>query len=75
MSQQMNPEQRRAGVDAVLARIAADPGYRRSLKDDPSAALASLAIDPAAETPAEVFGLCTWETCRRTSCKTTWVTK
>jgi hypothetical protein len=66
--------ERRAGVEAILARIAADPGYRRSLKDDPTAALASLAIDPAAETPAAVFGLCTWETCR-TSCKRSAVTK
>ena len=66
--------ERRSPVEVVLARIAADPGYRRSVKDDPAAALASLAIDPAADALAEVFGLCTWETCK-SSCKRSAITK
>ena len=48
--------ERRASVEAVLARIATDPGYRQRLRADAAAALRGLAIDPAAETPAEVFG-------------------
>jgi hypothetical protein len=61
--------ERRASVETVLARIATDPGYRKSLKDDPAAAIRALAIDPAAEAPADVFGLCRSVTCRPKSCR------
>ena len=58
--------ERRAGVEAVLARIAADPGYRQHLRADAAAALRGLAIDPAAQTTAEVFGFRCTKTCKHT---------
>lgn len=66
--------ERRAGVEAVLARIAVDPTYRQQLRSDAATALLGLAIDPAAQTPAEVFGFKCLKTCRHT-CSITWVPK
>ena len=66
---------RRASVEAVLARIATDPGYRQNLKADPAAGIRALAINPMAEAPAEAFGLCRSVTCRPRSCRYSVITR
>ena len=66
MSQVMSWQRRRAGVEAVLARIAAEPGYRRTLLDSPGEALAELGIE--LEPVAEVQGYRPPRTCGPYSC-------
>jgi hypothetical protein len=75
MGEQRAWQRRREGVEAILTRIATDPGYRRNLKDDPATALQGLANEPAAEAPAEVFGLCKSVTCQTRSCRISYVTR
>ena len=65
--------ERRAGVEAVLERIAGDPGYRQQLRSDAATALRGLAIDPTSET-AEVVGFKCLKTCAHT-CSITWIRK
>ena len=68
-------QRRREGVEAILSRIATDPDYRRSLRDDPASAMQGLAIDPSAQAPAEVFGLCKSVTCKARTCRISYVTR
>ena len=49
-------QQRRAGVEAVLTRIAEDPTLRQQLQADPGQALAPISGLGAALEPAEVVG-------------------
>ena len=65
--------ERRAGVEAVLERIAGDPAYRQQLRSDAATVLRDLAIDPTSET-AEVVGFKCLKTCAHT-CSITWIRK
>ena len=49
-------QQRRAGVEAILAGIADDPGLRQQLQEDPDQALAPIGGLGVALEPAEVVG-------------------
>lgn len=71
MRQQPNTR-RRAGADAILARIARDPAFRQQLRAAPAAALAALG-----DAGPEVVGYgksCKW-TCSYTASRSCIITK
>jgi hypothetical protein len=68
-------DQRRGPVEVILARNTSDPGFRQSLKDDPSTALGGLAVDPSVISSAEVFGYLCRQTCGYLTCRISCVTK
>jgi hypothetical protein len=71
MRQHTSWQQRRAGVTAILERIARDPSYREHLLDSPAAALRVVGGPAAVDERPEVvgYGWCGFtcgDTCRVT---------
>ena len=58
MSTQKKSQQRRAGVDELLARIAGDPAYRQELLADPAAALPEGGVADEAEVSGYMAARC-----------------
>ena len=58
MSTQKTWQQRRAGVDEILARIASDATYRQQLLADPAAALPATGLADEAEVSGYLAARC-----------------
>jgi hypothetical protein len=77
MNQHMHRQGRRAEAEAILARIAHEPGYRQRLLDSPAEALRALDIAATIDQAPEVVGHCR-RTCQNTcawTCSISRVTK
>ena len=60
-------QQRRAGVEAILARIAADPAFRQQIQANPSETIVSLVhVDDAPEVKGFRMACISKHTCRIT---------